>query len=125
MDVIFVGLDGAQIPLEDSSVDGIACTWTLCTIPRVGQALEEMARVLRPGGRLHFIEHGASQDPRVLRQQDRWNPVQKALAGGCHLNRAIDRLVASQFEVVSLERFDLPGPRFLTTSYLGRAIPRK
>ncbi len=125
MPISFVGLDGAQIPVDADSVDGIACSWTLCTIPRVDQALDEMARILKPGGALHFIEHGRSEHVGVARWQDRLNPLQKALAGGCHLNRKIDELVESRFEIERQERFLMRGPQVLTTTYMGVARPRK
>lgn len=125
MPVSFVGLDGAQIPLDTHSVDGIASTWTLCTIPRIEEALDEMRRVLKPGGTLHFIEHGRSESAGVARWQNRLNPLQRTLAGGCNLNRAIDQLVESRFTMERLERFELRGPRVLTSTYLGVARPRK
>jgi ubiquinone/menaquinone biosynthesis C-methylase UbiE len=125
MPVSFVGLDGAQIPLEDSSVDGIACSWTLCTIPDVEGALDEMRRVLRPEGTLHFIEHGRSEHQGVARWQDRLNPLQRAVVGGCNLNRQIDQLIESRFTMQSLERFEMRGPRVMTSTYLGVAKPRK
>jgi SAM-dependent methyltransferase len=82
-----VGLDGQEIPLGDSSCDGALCTFTLCTVPDPTQALAELRRVLRPGGRLHLLEHGLSPDAKVARWQHRVDPVQRRLAGGCHLNR--------------------------------------
>lgn len=125
MPVSFVGLDGAQIPLENDSVDGIACTWTLCTIPQVEQALDEMRRVLKPSGTLHFIEHGKSDHPGVARWQNRLNPIQRKLAGGCNLNRPIDQLVESRFVMQHLQRFEMGFPQVLTTTYQGIARPRK
>lgn len=125
MPVSFVGLDGAQIPLDANSVDGIACTWTLCTIPEVERALDEMRRVLKPGGCLHFVEHGRSELGPVARWQDRLNPIQRRLAGGCNLNRQIDDLVESRFDMLSLDRFNMSGPRVLTSTYLGVAQVRK
>lgn len=125
MPVSHVDLDGARIPLDANSVDGIACSWTLCTIPDVDRALAEMVRVLKPEGALHFIEHGRSEQPGVARWQDRLNPIQKAVAGGCHLNRPIDQLVQGHFEMETLDRFHMRGPRILTTTYMGVARPRK
>ena len=92
--VEYVGLDGQALPLESASVDHVLTTWTLCTIPDVAAALGEIDRVLRPGGRFHFVEHGRSPDPDVARWQDRLTPLQWRLAGGCHLNRRIDDLIA-------------------------------
>jgi len=121
--VEFVGLDGADIPLEDESVDAVACTWTLCTIPDVMQALAEVRRVMRPGARFHFLEHGHSPDKGVARWQNRLNPLQKFLFGGCHLNRKIDELVrASGLELGPLENFYMSGgPRFAGYMYSGFA----
>ena len=82
-----VGLEGESIPLADASCDAALCTFTLCTIPDVAQALAEVRRVLRPGGRLHFLEHGIAPDEGVARWQRRVEPVQKKLGGGCHLTR--------------------------------------
>lgn len=88
-----VGLDGQRLPLPDNSVDAALSTWTLCTIPDAVAAVREVRRVLRPGGTLHFVEHGASPDPGVRRWQDRFNRVQNAVAGGCNLNRDIRGIV--------------------------------
>ncbi len=89
----FVGLDGQNLPLCDESVDAVLVTWTLCTIPDVQRALHEISRVLRPGGNLHFVEHGRSPQPRSSRLQDRLDPLWGRVAGGCHLNRAIPDLI--------------------------------
>lgn len=88
-----VGLDGERIPLDDAMCDGALSTFTLCTIPDVRRALSEVLRVLRPGGRLHFLEHGLSPDPGVAAWQRRLEPVQKRLADGCHLTREPAHLV--------------------------------
>ena len=82
-----VGLDGQHLAVDDASYDAVLCTFTLCTIPDPALALAEVHRVLRPGGRLHLLEHGLAEDPRVRRWQRRLEPVQKRLAGGCHLTR--------------------------------------
>lgn len=88
-----VGLDGQQIPLDDNSCDAALSTFTLCTIPDVMAALAELRRVVRPGGRFHFLEHGLSPDARVATWQRRIEPVQKRLADGCHLTREPAELV--------------------------------
>ena len=82
-----------SIPLEDSSVDTVVTTWTLCTIPDVAKALTEMKRVLKPGGQLLFVEHGLSPDRDVWKWQNRLNPMWNKIAGGCHLNRPIADLI--------------------------------
>ena len=108
----YVGLDGEELPLESASVDHVLTTWTLCTIPGVDRALGEIARVLRPGGRFHFVEHGRSPDPGVARWQDRLTPLQRRFAGGCHLNRPIDELVAhSGLDISALTTYYMKGPR--------------
>jgi ubiquinone/menaquinone biosynthesis C-methylase UbiE len=120
--VEYVGLDGQDLPLASGSVDHVLTTWTLCTIPDVGRALREMVRVLRPGGQLHFVEHGRSPDPRVARWQDRLTPVQRRIAGGCHLNRPIDELVAgSGLTLSSMTTYHIRGPRALGYTFEGVA----
>ena len=112
--VEFVGLDGAHLPLDDSSVDAALSTFTLCTIPDVTSALSEVRRVLRPGGTFHFLEHGLCPDPAVAHKQHRFNGVQQRLGGGCHLDRPIDALVREAgFEVTELQHDQMPGPRFM------------
>lgn len=108
----FVGLDGQDLPLDPDSIDHVLVTWTLCTIPEAGRALREVRRVLRPGGQLHFVEHGRSPEPGVAHWQDRLTPVQRRLFGGCHLNRPIDTLVEeSGFAIQRIDRFYGPGPK--------------
>jgi len=120
--VRFVGGEGGAIPLEDESVDHVTSTWTLCTIADLPRALSEMRRVLKPDGRLHFLEHGLSPDEGVARWQHRLDRIQSFLFGGCHLNRRIDDLVrAAGFEIETLERRYMDGPRFLSYLYEGRA----
>ncbi|MBN2622208.1 MAG: class I SAM-dependent methyltransferase [Acidimicrobiales bacterium] len=123
--VEFIGLDGEDIPLPDESVDSALSTFTLCTIPDVAVALREVHRVLRPGGQLHFLEHGLSPDVRVAKWQHRLTPLQRRIAGGCHFDRRIDEIVADAgFEVVSLDNHYLKGsPR--TPGYLYEGVARK
>lgn len=110
------------IPLSDASVDTVVITWTLCSIPDPSQALRQMKRVLKPNGRLIFVEHGRSDDPGVIAWQDRIAPLWKRIGGGCHLNRKIDQLIATAgFEISELKNFYLPGPRPMTYTYQGIA----
>lgn len=82
-----VGIEGESIPLDDDSCDAALCTFTLCTVPDVARALAELRRVVKPGGRFHFLEHGLSPDAGVAAWQHRVEPLQKRLADGCHLTR--------------------------------------
>lgn len=120
--VEFVGLDGQTLPLESASIDHVLVTWTLCTIPDVGSALREMHRVLRPGGQVHFVEHGRSPDPGVARWQDRLTPLQRWLFGGCHLNRPIDHLLSGAgFGVTRMDNYYMAGLKPLGYSFEGVA----
>ncbi|MDR3416080.1 MAG: class I SAM-dependent methyltransferase [Nevskia sp.] len=122
LQVHLLDLPAERIPMEDASFDTVLTTYTLCTIPDVLAALREMRRVLRPGGRLLFCEHGAAPDPSVRRWQDRLTPLWKPLAGGCHLNRDIPELLREGgFRIEDLEQMYLPGPRPLTYNYWGSA----
>jgi len=122
IDVEFLPVSGEEIPLEDASIDTVVITYTMCSIPDVERALEEMHRVLRPTGSLLFCEHGRAPDERVVRWQDRVNPLWRRLSGGCNLNRAIpDLLGAAGFKLTELDSLYLPGPRLLTFTYWGAA----
>jgi ubiquinone/menaquinone biosynthesis C-methylase UbiE len=110
------------IPLEDRSVDSIVTTWTLCTIPQAGAALGEMRRVLRPGGRLLFVEHGLAVDAGVRKWQNRLTPAWRLLSGGCHLNRPVRAMIESAgFVCDYVETGYMPGPRPMTFMYEGSA----
>ena len=114
-----------RIPLADRSMDTVMLTWTGCSIPDVAMALDEMRRVLKPAGRLLFVEHGRAPEPGVARWQDRINPFWQRIAGGCHLNRKIDDLlVAAGFRIDRLDTGYIPGPRIMTFLYEGAATPR-
>ncbi len=120
--VDFIGLDGQRLPLDDASVDHAVSTWTLCTIPDAAAALAELHRVLRPGGTLHFIEHGLSDDPKVARRQHRLDGLQQRIAGGCHLDRDHrELLAASPFTVDTIATFAVAGPKTMSFLYAGTA----
>jgi len=113
------------LPLPAGSMDTVVVTWALCSIPNVPEALQQMRRVLKPGGLLIFLEHGRSPDPRVVAWQDRLTPLWKRFSGGCHLNRKIDDLIAAAgFQITELKTCYLPGPRPVTYTYQGLAQPR-
>jgi len=111
-----------HLPVDSSSIDTVVTTWVLCSIPDPLAALHEMRRVLKPEGRLLFVEHGFSPDPNVHAWQRRLNPIWKRIGGGCNLDRKIDRLIASAgFSVAQLQTMYLPGPRPMTYTYEGFA----
>lgn len=113
------------IPLDTHSVDTVVMTWTLCSIPDAPRALTEIRRVLKPAGRLLFVEHGRSPQVRVERWQDRLTPVWRRISGGCHLNRKVDALIeASGLRIERLETGYMRGPKPMTYMYEGTAIPR-
>jgi ubiquinone/menaquinone biosynthesis C-methylase UbiE len=121
--VEFVEGSAEAIPLPDRSVDTVVSTWTMCSIPDVMRALNEMGRVLKPGGRLLFVEHGRSTEPRVVRWQDRLTPVWKRIGGGCHLNRHIEHLIeGAGFRIEQLQTGHMPGPKPMTFMSEGVAV---
>lgn len=113
------------IPLGDHSVDTIVTTWTMCSIPHATTALAEMRRVLRPGGKLLFVEHGRSPDEGVRRWQDRLTPAWRRISGGCHLNRPIRSMIEDAgFRIDRIETGYMPGPKPMTFMYEGSARPK-
>jgi ubiquinone/menaquinone biosynthesis C-methylase UbiE len=114
-----------RLPFDDRAFDTIVTTLTLCSIPDTAAALAEIRRVLKPEGRYVFFEHGRSDDPKVSRRQDRFNPIQKIIGAGCNMNRQIDKLIENAgFEIITLDRFLLPyAPRILAEIYRGVARP--
>jgi len=115
-----VGLDGQELPLEDAGCDGVLCTFALCTIPDPQAALSEVRRVLKPGGRFHFLEHGLAPDPKVVAFQHRVEPLQRRIADGCHLTRDPLSLAGSAgFAVEEVEQKYGAGPK--AWAYLTRA----
>jgi len=125
--VEFVGLNGEELPLDDSSVDAALSTFTLCTIPDAARAVREVHRVLRAGGTFHFLEHGLCPDPGVARWQHRLNGVQQRVAGGCTLDRPIEGLVRDAgFDITHLHHDQLAGPAFMRPwAYLYEGVATK
>ena len=123
IDVELVGLSAERIPYDDATFDTVLVTFALCTIADPAAALREMRRVLKPGGRLVFCEHGLAPEPSVRRWQGRLSPLWSRLAGGCHLDRDIPRLLREAgFRCDDLRQMYLPGPRLLTYNYWGTAV---
>ncbi len=118
------GLDGQRLPFADQTFDAALSTWTICTIPDARAALAELRRVLKPGGKLHFVEHGLAPDPKVQRWQHRFNGINKRLIGGCNLDRPIvDLITQSGFRVVEVDVFYEKGaPKFVGADSLGTAV---
>ena len=113
-----------DIPLENDSVDTIVLTYTLCTLPQIRPAMEEMRRVLKPGGQLVFCEHGLAPDARVRKWQHRLNPVWKKLGGGCNLNRDIPELLTGGgFRIGKMDTMYIPGWKPGCFNYWGVARP--
>jgi ubiquinone/menaquinone biosynthesis C-methylase UbiE len=111
--VSLLQISGEEIPADDARFDSIVCTWTLCSIPNVYAALREMRRVLRPGGRLYFVEHGRAPEARVEKWQRRIEPLWKKIGGGCHLTRKADQLIEDAgFAIAELDSGYQPGPKF-------------
>jgi ubiquinone/menaquinone biosynthesis C-methylase UbiE len=119
----FLDLKAEEIPLEDKTVDTVLVTYTLCTIPDTARALKGMRRVLKPGGRLIFCEHGEAPDASVRKWQARVTPMWKAISGGCHLARPIPELIrGAGFAIEKLETMYLPStPRIMGFNYWGAA----
>ena len=119
-------LSAEQLPFDDASVDTLVSTWTLCSIPDVAQALQEIRRVLKPDGVFHFVEHARSPRAEIAKWQTRLTPIQKVVADGCHLDRDMFALVkAAGFELIEQQTFEAQGvPSIGRFMVMGRATPR-
>ena len=116
-------LSAEALPFEDERFDVVISTWTLCSIPDLEQALGEVYRVMRPGARFHYVEHGLAPDPKVQRWQHRLNPVQNIIADGCNLNRNMHVLIEAS-GLVHLQRdahYVPKTPKTVGYFYLGTA----
>lgn len=124
--VEYGGLTGEHLDLPSAEFDAVLSTWTLCTIPNLEAALTEIRRVLKPSGSLHFVEHGHAPDARVARWQARLEPMNKRLAGGCHLTRRIsDEIERAGFDVEKIDTYYFKGePKAMGYTYEGRAVKR-
>ena len=122
LDAEFIQSGAESIPLDDNSADTVLMTFTMCTIPDVHAALNEIKRVLKPSGKLIFCEHGKAPDEHIHRWQNRINPIWKRLAGGCNINRPIDSLLQqSGFISDDMQTMYLPGWKPATYNYWGTA----
>ncbi len=118
-------LSGETLPMGSETFDSVVSTWTLCSIDDVAKALREIHRVLRPGGRLFFLEHGLSDDAGVRRWQNLLNPVQRVLGCGCNLNRNMKTLIEDAgFDVVRLKNFYMRND-LKTHSYMYQGVAIK
>jgi len=118
-------LNGENLPMNDATFDAVVSTWTLCSIEKVEQALSEIYRVLKPGGKFYFIEHGLSNEPQVQLWQNRLNPLQNIIADGCNLNRNMRELIQKQFDSLAVEEFYLEDlPKVGAYMYQGVATKR-
>jgi ubiquinone/menaquinone biosynthesis C-methylase UbiE len=121
--VMFHQESAEKLPFENESLDAVVSTFTLCSIPEVDSALQEVHRVLKPRGRIYFLEHGLAPEPKVQKRQRRYTPLQKMIAGGCHLDRDITGLIDhAGFKLVDLKKFYYPGfPKVAGFFYQGVA----
>lgn len=123
IEVDFQVLNGEKLPMADDTFDTVVSTWTLCSIKQVETAIVEIHRVLKPGGKFLFIEHGLSNEPNIQTWQHRLTPIQRVIGEGCHLDRQIRALIAKQFDNLEIQEFYSPNtPKIGGYFYQGIAI---
>jgi ubiquinone/menaquinone biosynthesis C-methylase UbiE len=121
--ITYLAGSAERLPVADECIDTVVSTWTLCSIPDIRAALREVRRVVRPGGRFVFIEHGRAPDARVRAWQDRLTPLWARVAGGCHLNRPIDTFIKEAgLSLLTLDREYASGPKPMAYLYKGVAL---
>ncbi|WP_295621573.1 class I SAM-dependent methyltransferase [Chamaesiphon sp. GL140_3_metabinner_50] len=121
--VNFQVLNGENLPMEDDTFDTVVSTWTLCSIKNLDRAIAEIYRVLKPGGKFLFIEHGLSNEPNIQTWQHRITPIQKFIGEGCHLDRDIKRAISQVFDRLDIKEFYAPNtPKIGGYFYQGVAI---
>ncbi len=124
IEVDFFPVKADKIPIEDHFFDTIVCTYTLCSIEDPIKALKEIKRVLSPSGQYIFSEHGLAPEENVVLWQNRLNPIQKVIGGGCNLNRNIPHLIEeSGYKIDELNQGYIPGPKFISYHYWGHSVP--
>ena len=117
-----IGLSGENVPLDTDIADTVVVTYALCTIPDPIKALNEMRRILKPGGDILFCEHGQAPDEKIAKWQTRIDPIWKRLAGGCHSGRDIPKLFErAGLTIQNMETMYIPGPKVLGFNYWGSA----
>jgi ubiquinone/menaquinone biosynthesis C-methylase UbiE len=121
--VDFQVLNGESLPMADCTFDTVVSTWTLCSIQQLDRAISEIYRVLKPGGKFLFIEHGLSNEPNIQTWQHRLTPIQKVIGDGCHLDRDIKAAIAQKFDLLDVKEFYTPDtPKIGGYFYQGIAI---
>ena len=124
IEVVHIPLSGEHLDLPDESFNSVVCTFTLCSIPDAESAMSEMRRILRTGGRMFFIEHGLSDDPRIQWWQHKLNPLNKIVGDGCHLDRVPTTTISnSGLRIDRLDTFYLKkAPKYGAYIYRGVAV---
>lgn len=116
-------LNGEHLPMTDGTFDSVVSTFTLCSITNIEQAISEIHRVLKPGGKFFFVEHGLSNEPGIQVWQNRLTPIQKVIGDGCHLNRNIRQLIEHEFDTLKIEEMYAENlPKVMAYFYQGVAI---
>ena len=126
MEVKFISSGAEDIPLPDNYFDCVLVTYTMCTIPEVQRANQEIRRVLKEDGKMIFCEHGEAPDQNIRKWQNRINPFWRKLAGGCNINRKIPSLIQdSGFDIIEMEEMYLPNtPKIAGYNYWGYAVSK-